>query len=87
MDNTFRNKKILVTGGTGSIGSEIVVQLLKYNPEAIRIFSRDETKQVSMRFNASGPSNNTLVDDVILHTIITVKSEIKDCLLFYKKSS
>jgi UDP-N-acetylglucosamine 4,6-dehydratase/5-epimerase len=38
------NKKILVTGGTGSIGSEIVRQLMKYNPKQIRIYSRDETK-------------------------------------------
>lgn len=41
----FQGKRILVTGGTGSIGSEIVRQLLKYKPRQIRIFSRDETKQ------------------------------------------
>lgn len=41
----FKGKKILVTGGTGSIGSEIVRQLLKYQPKQIRIYSRDETKQ------------------------------------------
>lgn len=41
----FRNKIILVTGGTGSIGSEIVRQLLKYHPKKIRIYSRDETSQ------------------------------------------
>ncbi|MBI2463477.1 polysaccharide biosynthesis protein [Candidatus Peregrinibacteria bacterium] len=41
---TFKNKKILVTGGTGSIGSEIVRQLLQYEPSQIRIFSRDEGK-------------------------------------------
>lgn len=43
--STFRNKIILVTGGTGSIGSEIVGQLLKYHPKKIRIYSRDETAQ------------------------------------------
>ena len=41
----FQGKKILVTGGTGSIGSEIVRQLLKMSPKQIRIFSRDEFKQ------------------------------------------
>lgn len=41
----FKNKKILVTGGTGSIGSEIVRQILKYEPKQIRIYSRDESKQ------------------------------------------
>lgn len=42
---TFFGKRILITGGTGSIGSEIVKQLLQYNPKQIRIFSRDEFKQ------------------------------------------
>lgn len=42
---TFRGKRILVTGGTGSIGSEIVKQLLNYEPKQIRIYSRDESKQ------------------------------------------
>lgn len=41
----FNNKKILVTGGTGSIGSEIVKQLIKFNPKQIRVYSRDESKQ------------------------------------------
>lgn len=41
----FKDKRILVTGGTGSIGSEIVRQLLKYEPKQIRIYSRDESKQ------------------------------------------
>jgi len=47
--NIFKNKKILVTGGTGSIGSEIVKQLLKYNPKQIRILSRDEYKQFMLQ--------------------------------------
>lgn len=38
----FENKKILVTGGTGSIGSEIVRRLLKYKLEVVRILSNDE---------------------------------------------
>lgn len=41
----FANKRILVTGGTGSIGCEIVKKLIEYNPKQIRIFSRDEHKQ------------------------------------------
>ena len=36
--------RILVTGGTGSIGSEIVRQLLERNPEHILVFSRDDSK-------------------------------------------
>ncbi|KMK96431.1 MULTISPECIES: SDR family NAD(P)-dependent oxidoreductase [Rossellomorea] len=42
----FTNKTILVTGGTGSWGNELVSQLLEKNPKEIRIFSRNETSQV-----------------------------------------
>jgi len=42
LQNTFKGKKILVTGGTGFIGSEIVKTLLEYNPKVVRIFSNDE---------------------------------------------
>lgn len=42
LENTFKNKKILVTGGTGFIGSEIVRKLLGYKPKVVRIFSNDE---------------------------------------------
>lgn len=48
MVNEFKNKRILVTGGTGSIGSVIVKELLKFKPRQIRVFSRDETKQFEL---------------------------------------
>ena len=44
----FSGKHILVTGGTGSFGHQIVDRLLKEDPEEIRIFSRDEDKQIRM---------------------------------------
>lgn len=65
MKNLFRDKIILVTGGTGSIGSEIVKQLLKYNPRAIRILSRDDTKQFYLRQNLGSLRNvRFLIGDV-----------------------
>ncbi len=48
LEDIFRGKKILVTGGTGCIGSEIVRQLLKYKPEVVRIFSNDEDNTFRM---------------------------------------
>lgn len=45
----YENKRILVTGGSGSIGSEITRQLLKYNPEEIRIFNRSEKNLVELQ--------------------------------------
>ncbi len=44
----FENQTILVTGGTGSWGYELVRQLLPQNPKEIIIFSRNESSQVTM---------------------------------------
>ena len=45
----FKNKTILITGGTGSLGQSFVpLTLEKYNPKKIIIFSRDEMKQWDM---------------------------------------
>jgi len=42
----IKDKLILITGGTGSIGEKLAITLLeKYSPKTVRIFSRDETKQ------------------------------------------
>jgi len=52
----WKDKIVLVTGGTGSFGQKFIEQmLLKYKPKAIRIFSRDELKQWEMekKFNDS----------------------------------
>ncbi|ENJ9652655.1 SDR family NAD(P)-dependent oxidoreductase [Clostridium sporogenes] len=44
----YKNKKILIIGGTGTIGQGMVRELLKLSPSVIRIFSRDEYKQFIM---------------------------------------
>jgi len=44
----FDGKKILITGGTGSLGRALARRLLKSNVDTIRIFSRNENKQISM---------------------------------------
>src|SRR3989344_3193062 len=44
----FKDKTILVTGGTGSIGSEIVRQLLNYDPKVIRILARHEDRHYTL---------------------------------------
>ncbi|MHA0857019.1 polysaccharide biosynthesis protein [Paenibacillus sp. CMAA1364] len=44
----FNNQRVLVTGGTGSWGYELIRQLLPQNPEEIIIFSRNESTQVAM---------------------------------------
>tara|TARA_A100001388_G_C28771060_1_gene503848 strand:- start:2161 stop:3192 length:1032 start_codon:yes stop_codon:yes gene_type:complete len=49
----FANKKILITGGTGSFGSTVCKHFLKHDVKEIRVFSRDEKKQDEMRQNFS----------------------------------
>ncbi|WP_214078769.1 polysaccharide biosynthesis protein [Mesotoga sp.] len=45
----FKNKTLLVTGGTGSFGNAVVKRFLQTEISEIRIFSRDEKKQDDMR--------------------------------------
>ena len=45
----FKNKVLLITGGTGSFGNAVLERFIKSNIKEIRIFSRDEKKQDDMR--------------------------------------
>lgn len=64
-NNYFRDKTILVTGGTGSIGSIIVRQLLKQGPKQIRIFSRNDSKQYHLMESLGYPKNvRMLIGDI-----------------------
>ena len=45
----FEGKKILITGGTGSLGQALTKKLLENDVDTVRIFSRNEDKQVTMR--------------------------------------
>lgn len=48
--NPIRGKTVLITGGTGSFGQAMTRKLLdQHEPEAVRVFSRDELKQHDMR--------------------------------------
>lgn len=61
----FKDKKILVIGGTGSIGKNIVKHLLKEDPQVIRIFSRDEFKQFELKSELNDPSKlRFLIGDI-----------------------
>jgi len=62
----FTGKKILITGGTGTIGQHLVKRILEDNPAVIRIFSRDEYKQFEMQqsFQAHLKKLRFLIGDV-----------------------
>ena len=60
----FEGKKILITGGTGSLGTALTKKLLETNVETIRIFSRDEWKQVKMQSEISDKRLRFFIGDV-----------------------
>lgn len=48
-DSIFKDKTLLITGGTGSFGHTVLKHFLSTDIGEIRIFSRDEKKQDDMR--------------------------------------
>jgi len=61
----LENKTILVTGGTGSFGHNVVEKILQTaNPKEIIIFSRDEKKQFDMRNEFQNDKLTFLIGDV-----------------------
>jgi UDP-N-acetylglucosamine 4,6-dehydratase/5-epimerase len=51
----FKNKILLITGGTGSFGNAVLNRFLNSEISEIRIFSRDEKKQDDMRHRLNNP--------------------------------
>lgn len=61
----FAGKKILIIGGTGTIGKGLIKELVKEKPSVIRIFSRDEYKQFIMQNELNSSKNfRFLIGDV-----------------------
>jgi UDP-N-acetylglucosamine 4,6-dehydratase/5-epimerase len=60
----FDGKKVLITGGTGSLGKAITKRLLTTNVDTIRIFSREEWKQVEMQSNFQDKRLRYLIGDI-----------------------
>lgn len=53
----LKGKIVLITGGTGSIGRELVRQVLAEKPAQVRVFSRDESKQFELVQELKHPTN------------------------------
>jgi len=65
MNSSFKGKKILIIGGTGSIGSLLLKEILKEDPSVIRIMSRDEHRQFVLGQKLAGIENiRFLIGDV-----------------------
>lgn len=60
----FKNKTLLITGGTGSFGNAVLRRFLSTNIGEIRIFSRDEKKQDDMRKKYANSKLKFYIGDV-----------------------
>ena len=60
----FRDKILMITGGTGSFGNTVLKRFLSTEVSEIRIFSRDEKKQEEMRIAMNNPKLKFYIGDV-----------------------
>ncbi len=60
----YKNKILVVTGGTGSFGNQVVNEFLNTNIKEIRIYSRDEKKQEDMRLQFKDQRLKFYIGDV-----------------------
>lgn len=60
----FKNKTVLITGGTGTLGLALTKRLLKMDVSTIRIYSRDELKQTKMQEEFSDERLRFFIGDV-----------------------
>lgn len=60
----FKDKILLITGGTGSFGNAVLRRFLDSDIREIRIFSRDEKKQDDMRHHLQNPKVKFYIGDV-----------------------
>ena len=60
----FKNKVLMITGGTGSFGQTVLKRFLQSEVGEIRIFSRDEKKQEEMRIDLNNPKLKFYIGDV-----------------------
>jgi UDP-glucose 4-epimerase len=62
--DVFKDKILLITGGTGSFGNAVLDRFLDFGLKEIRVFSRDEKKQDEMRNRLNNPTVKFYIGDV-----------------------
>ena len=63
-EDIFKDKVLLITGGTGSFGNAVLKRFLNTNIKEIRVFSRDEKKQEDMRIKYKNDKIKFYIGDV-----------------------
>lgn len=64
MNTFYEDKTVLVTGGSGSIGSEIVRKLLNVNPKVIRVLDNNETALFELECKLDSDRIRTFIGDI-----------------------
>ena len=64
INQLFKNKTLLITGGTGSFGNAVLNRFVNSDLKEIRIFSRDEKKQDDLRKKINNPKVKFFLGDV-----------------------
>ena len=60
----FKDKVLMITGGTGSFGNTVLKRFISTEVREIRIFSRDEKKQEEMRIAINNPKVKFYIGDI-----------------------
>lgn len=76
----FKNKVLMITGGTGSFGNAVLKRFLQTDVREIRIFSRDEKKQEDMRIALNDPKLKFYIGDVRNYESIGEAMHGVDCV-------
>lgn len=82
IDDFYAGKRILVTGGTGTIGRRLIWELLKTKAAIITVFSRDETKQWNLRNEISDSRLYLTIGDIRDYRSVSQAVERED-LVFH----
>ncbi len=73
----FRNKILLITGGTGTFGNAVLRRFLGTEIKEIRVFSRDEKKQEDLRISLANPKVKFFIGDVRNYdSIVTAMQDV-----------
>lgn len=85
--NQFKDKILLITGGTGSFGNAVLNRFLRTDIKEIRVFSRDELKQDDMRheFQAKCPEASNKIKFYIgdVRNIDSIKMQCMALISFF----
>ena len=85
MSSLLKGKKILVTGGSGSIGKELVKKSLIEGASLVRIFSNDENALYETELEFSGKNIEYVIGDI--RNSETVNSIVKDIDIIFHASA